>query len=198
MNIHNVEMLISAVSPKQYPPIDLPEIALAGRSNVGKSSFINKLLNRNNFARTSSKPGKTATLNFYEVDQTFRFVDLPGYGYAQVSKEEKKRWASMIETYLNCRENLAMTLLIVDGRHKPTQDDMGMIRWIRSRHGWAAVIVTKCDKVKKSQLQENLNQIMDCLELQEDDVIIPFSGETGLGKEDAWDLIYDLCEIEDE
>lgn len=197
MNIHNVEMLISAVSPKQYPDKKLPEIALAGRSNVGKSSFINKLLNRNNFARTSSKPGKTATLNFYEIDQSMRFVDLPGYGYAQVSKEEKKRWATMIETYLNSRENLVMTLLIVDGRHQPTLDDVSMINWIRSRFGWAAVIMTKCDKVKKSLLEEHINTVIETLDLQEDDVLIPFSGETGTGKDDAWDLVYDLCDIEE-
>ena len=197
MNIHNVEMLISAVSPKQYPDKELPEIALAGRSNVGKSSFINRLLNRNNFARTSSKPGKTATLNFYEVDHTMRFVDLPGYGYAQVSKEERKRWASMIETYLNHRENLVMTLLIVDGRHKPSSDDIQMADWIRNRFGWVAVIVTKCDKVKKSLLSEHLEQIIETLNLIEDDVLLPFSGETGLGKDDAWDLVCDLCEIEE-
>ena len=198
MNVHNVEMLISAVLPRQYPTPTVPEVALSGRSNVGKSSFINKLLNRNNFARTSSKPGKTATLNFYEVDHTFRFVDLPGYGYAQVSKEEKKRWATMIETYLNRRENLVMTLLIVDGRHKPTLDDVSMAEWIRNRFGWVAVVVTKCDKVKKSALDENIETIIETLSLREDDVLIPFSGETGLGKDGAWDLIYDLCEIEDE
>ena len=114
MNIHNVSLTVSAVRPQQYPETIFPEIAFAGRSNVGKSSFINKMLNRNNLARTSSKPGKTATINFYNIDNTLNFVDLPGYGYAQVSKEEKKKWGNMIETYLNTRETLACTALLVD------------------------------------------------------------------------------------
>ena len=117
MNIHNASFTISAVNPNQYPKTDFPDLAFAGRSNVGKSSFINKVLNRKNLARISSKPGKTATINFYNIDNCLNFVDLPGYGFARVSKEEKKKWAQMIETYLNTRETLSQVILLVDSRH---------------------------------------------------------------------------------
>ena len=129
MNIQNASIKVSAVSPKQYPADNLPEIAFAGRSNVGKSSFINKMLNRRNLARTSATPGKTAQINFYNIDDTIYFVDLPGYGYAAVSKQEKKKWGLMMEEYLNTRENLRHTLLLVDSRHKPTADDVQMAEW---------------------------------------------------------------------
>lgn len=196
MNIHNVSLTISAVSPKQYPQTIFPEVAFAGRSNVGKSSFINKMLNRKSLARTSSKPGKTATINFYNIDDTLNFVDLPGYGYAQVSKEEKKRWANMIETYLNTRESLRFTILLVDARHKPTNDDLTMLNFIRGKHGFAFVIATKCDKIAKTKLSSHLDEIYYTLNLGDDDILIPFSAETGFGVEDAWEAIKELCEIE--
>src|SRR5699024_11760681 len=124
MDVHNVEFLISAVRPEQYPAPIIPEIALAGRSNVGKSSFINTMINRKKLARTSSKPGKTQQLNYYQVEDWFYFVDVPGYGYAKVSKKEKGKWANMLQTYFSERENLELALLIVDFRHKPTKDDI--------------------------------------------------------------------------
>ena len=192
MNIHNVSLSISAVSPKQYPDTKFPEIAFAGRSNVGKSSFINRLLNRKSLARTSSKPGKTATINFYNVDDSLHLVDLPGYGYAQVSKEEKKKWGTMIETYLSSREQLRCTALLVDARHKPTQDDINMLSWIRGAQGFALVFATKCDKIAKTKLSEHLDEIYYTLELGEDDIMIPFSAETGLGLDDAWEAIKEL------
>ncbi len=196
MNIHNVSLTISAVSPKQYPDTAFPDIAFAGRSNVGKSSFINKMLNRNNLARTSSKPGKTATINFYNIDDTLNFVDLPGYGYAKVSKDEKKKWGNMIETYLDSRETLTCTVLLVDARHKPTNDDIVMLNYIRERHGFAFVVATKCDKIPKTKLSDHLDEIYYTLELEDDDIMMPFSAETGMGREDIWEAFKELCEIE--
>lgn len=196
MNIHNASLTISAVSPKQYPETLFPEIAFAGRSNVGKSSFINKLLNRKALARTSSRPGKTATINFYNIDNTIHFVDLPGYGYAQVSKEEKKKWGEMIDTYLHTRAHLSATVLLVDARHKPTRDDVIMCNWIRGRHGFVFVVATKCDKIAKTKLTEHLDEVYHTLGITENDIMIPFSAETGLGVEDAWTAITELCHLE--
>lgn len=193
MNIHNASLTISAVSPKQYPHDNLPEIAFAGRSNVGKSSFINKLLNRKSLARTSSKPGKTATINFYNIDNCLNIVDLPGYGYAQVSKEEKKKWGAMIETYLQSREQLSCTALLVDARHKPTADDLVMLNWIKASQDFALVFATKCDKIPKTKLNEHLDEIYYTLNLEDEDYLIPVSAETGLGIEDAWEAVYEFC-----
>lgn len=189
MNIHNASISISAVKLTQYPATSIPEIALAGRSNVGKSSFINKLLNRKSLARTSSKPGKTATLNFYNIDDTFFFVDLPGYGYAEVSKQEREKWGEMINCYLNTRNQLVATFLLVDARHKPTADDVSMHNWIKHNYGSSIVIATKSDKVKKSKLDENLEIIKKTLSLDSDDKLILFSAEKGNGVDDAWETI---------
>ncbi len=196
MNIHNASLTISAVKESQYPQTSFPDIAFAGRSNVGKSSFINRLLNRKSLARTSSKPGKTATVNFYNIDNTINFVDLPGYGYAEVSKEEKAKWGQMIDTYLKTRETLKITALLVDARHKPTRDDITMANWIRNRHGFLFVIATKCDKIAKTKLSDALDEVYYTLDLTDEDILIPFSAETGMGAEDAWDAIKELCEIE--
>lgn len=196
MNIHNASLTISAVKEAQYPQTSFPDIAFAGRSNVGKSSFINRLLNRKSLARTSSKPGKTATINFYNIDDTINFVDLPGYGYAEVSKEEKAKWGQMIDTYLKTRKTLKITALLVDARHKPTRDDITMANWIRKRHGFLFVIATKCDKIAKTKLSAALDEVYYTLELTDEDILIPFSAETGMGAEDAWDAIKELCEIE--
>ena len=193
MNIHNVSLTISAVSPKQYPATSFPDIAFAGRSNVGKSSFINKMLNRKNLARTSSKPGKTATINFYNIDDTRNFVDLPGYGYAKVSHDEKKKWATMIETYLNTRESLCCTVLLVDARHKPTADDITMLKYIKKRHGFAFVIATKCDKIAKTKLNDHLDEIYYTLNLTDDDILMPFSAETGFGVDESWEAIKEIA-----
>lgn len=196
MNLHNVELLISAVNMNQYPKTDVCEIAFAGRSNVGKSSLINKLLNRKSLARVSQKPGKTATINFYNIDNTMNFVDLPGYGYAIVSKEEKKRWAKMIETYLSKREQLNQVILLVDSRHKPTEDDVTMINFIRNYCDRAVVIATKCDKISKKQLEDNLRTIIETLKLSGDDIIIPFSTVKNIGIEEFWCYVEEVLGVE--
>ena len=189
MEFINAELLKTAVKYEQYPPADVPEIALVGRSNVGKSSLINCLVNRKNLARTSSTPGKTATINFYSVAQRYRIVDLPGYGYAKVSKEEKERWGAMIEHYLARRENLVQVIQLVDARHKPSADDKMMFDWIRSYNYEPFVIATKLDKLKKSQVEANLTAIYNDLELNEQSVLVPFSAETREGREQVLELI---------
>jgi GTP-binding protein len=189
MNLHNAEIEVSAVSSRQYPNKGYPEFAFVGRSNVGKSSLINKLLNRKSLARVSSKPGKTATINFYNIDETIYLVDLPGYGYAVRSKEEVKKWGAMIEDYLHNRKELVQTILLVDSRHAPTADDVLMLEWIRNFHENAIVIATKTDKLKKKELQKNLEVIWDKLELGEDDILVPFSTMDDEGKLTVWDMI---------
>lgn len=196
MNLNNVSLTVSAVDMKQYPKTNFKEIAFAGRSNVGKSSLINKLLNRKSLARVSSKPGKTATINFYNIDNTMNFVDLPGYGYAKVSKAEKKKWADMIETYLNTREQLCQVILLVDSRHTPTESDITMLRYIRACCERAVVIATKCDKLSASQLNEHLSDIIKTLSLSGDDIIIPFSTVNGTGVEEFYAYIEEVLEIE--
>ncbi|OQB15932.1 MAG: putative GTP-binding protein EngB [Firmicutes bacterium ADurb.Bin193] len=186
MNLNNVRLLVSAVSPRQYPQNNLPDIALAGRSNVGKSSLINRLLGRKSLARVSSSPGKTATINFYEIDEVFNLVDLPGYGFAKVSKAEKAKWGEMIETYLAGRENLSAVILLVDMRHRPTADDCTMLDWIRSSGFAPLVVATKSDKLKKSQREDALSLICETLGIES---AIPFSSEKGEGKEEVWDMI---------
>ena len=160
MNIHNVELTVSAVKPEQYPNTKFPDLAFAGRSNVGKSSFINKVLSRKSLARTSSKPGKTATINFYNIDNCLNFVDLPGYGYARVSKEEKKKWGQMIETYLNSRETLSQVILLVDSRHEPTKDDEVMLNFIRAVCDQVVIVASKIDKLKASERNDALLRII--------------------------------------
>lgn len=189
MDFIDCKMLVAAVKYEQYPPGDLPEIALAGRSNVGKSSLVNTLVNRKNIARTSSSPGKTATINFYEVEKKYRFVDLPGYGYAKVSKEEKKKWGGMIENYLSKRENLKGVFLLVDARHKPSQEDKMMFEWIKTFGYEPIVIATKLDKLKKSETEKNLTEIYNFLELDYDSVLIPFSAEKRMGREDVLEAV---------
>lgn len=198
MNIHNVKLVISAVSAKQHPNTNYPEIAFAGRSNVGKSSLINKILNRKSLARVSSQPGKTATINFFDVDSTLMLVDLPGYGFAKVSKAEKKKWGFMIEEYLNTRNTLMQVILLVDSRHKPTADDKMMLGFIRAVCPRAVVVATKIDKLKKSQINENLAVIIKELELSGDDIIIPFSSEKGDGVDEFWDYVnYEILNNEE-
>ncbi len=189
MNIHNVSLTVSAVNPKQYPDTPFPDLAFAGRSNVGKSSFINKVLGRKSLARTSSKPGKTATINFYNIDDCLNFVDLPGYGYAKVSKEEKKKWSTMIETYLNSRPTLSQVILIVDSRHAPTENDAVMLNFIRAVCGRAVVVASKLDKLKNSERDDALRRVISTLRLCGDDIIIPFSAVTGEGADMFWDYV---------
>ena len=182
MNIHNVQFEISAVAEKQYPKRKLTEIAMVGRSNVGKSSLINKILNRKNFARVSSKPGKTATINFYNLDNCLYLVDLPGYGYAKVSKQEKEKWGSMIQHYLDVREELKHIFLLVDARHAPSADDQMMLEWIRYYNKPFTVIATKADKLKPSQREAAFDLIAETLEIEQEK-LITFSAENGEGKD---------------
>ena len=191
MNLNNVALMLSAVSKRQYPGTDLPEIAFAGRSNVGKSSLINKLLNRKKLARVSASPGKTATINFYNIDGSLIFVDLPGYGFAKVSKQEKEKWGRMIEEYLNEREQLARVVLLVDMRHKPSADDVMMYNWILESGFEPFVIATKKDKVKPSQREAALQLIKDTLGT---DNVIPFSSEKGDGVDEVWSVFKNMIE----
>ncbi|MCH5210572.1 MAG: YihA family ribosome biogenesis GTP-binding protein [Oscillospiraceae bacterium] len=189
INIHNASLTISAVRPNQYPTTGYMEFAFAGRSNVGKSSMINKLLNRKSLARVSGTPGKTATINFYNIDDTIYLVDLPGYGYAERSKQETEKWGKMMEDYLRDRETLVQTMLLVDSRHKPTKDDIQMAQWIRHYHDNLIVIATKMDKLKKKEIEPNLERIWETLEMGEDDLLVPFSTKDDEGKYSVWDMI---------
>ncbi len=159
MEVHEVELVMSAVDPKQYPTTGQPEIALVGRSNVGKSSLTNVLINRNSYARTSSQPGKTQTLNFYHVESQLYFVDVPGYGYAKVSKAEREKWGQMIETYLTSRETLRGVISLVDGRHAPTKDDQQMYTWLSYYDIPVLVVATKMDKIPKAKWNKQLSLV---------------------------------------
>lgn len=189
MKVTQSDFTISAVSPKQYPAGDLPEIALAGRSNVGKSSFINRMINRKALARTSSKPGKTQTLNYYLINQFFYFVDVPGYGYAKVSKDERAKWGTMMETYFTERENLRLTILVIDIRHKPTADDVLMYDFFKQLDLPVLVVATKLDKIKKGQINKQIKLAKETLQLATEDQLVPFSAETKQGKDTAWQVI---------
>ncbi|NBI28799.1 ribosome biogenesis GTP-binding protein YihA/YsxC [Chengkuizengella marina] len=189
MKVNQAEFIISAVGPDQYPNDGLPEIALAGRSNVGKSSLINKMINRKNLARTSSQPGKTQTLNYYRINTDLYFVDLPGYGYAKVSKSRRQEWGEMIERYLLEREQLKVVLQIIDLRHPPTKDDQAMYEWLVYEQIPRIVITTKADKISKNKRNKHLKVIKDTLHLEKEDPILLFSSEEGLGKDELWGLI---------
>ena len=189
MKVHNAEIVISAVQPEQYPNTKLPEIALAGRSNVGKSSFINTLTNRKGLARTSGKPGKTQTLNFYLIEEALHFVDVPGYGYAKVSKTERAKWGNMIETYITEREQLQAVVSLVDMRHDPTADDIQMYEFLKYYNIPVIVVATKCDKIKKNQWNKHESAIKKKLNFDPSDDFIVFSSETKEGKEKAWEAI---------
>ena len=183
MNLHNVEFLISAARPTDFPSNRLPEIAFAGKSNVGKSSVINRILNRKNFARVGDKPGKTIHVNYFTVDKTCYFVDLPGYGYAKVSQAEKDRWGKLMEDYF-AAGRIDLGILIVDARHAPTNNDITMARWFLDCDCPFVVVANKLDKLKKSEIIPNLQTIREDLELPEDCPVIPFSAEKGNGKEE--------------
>ena len=189
MKVTEAEIVISAVSKKQYPNEGLPEIALAGRSNVGKSSFINKLINRKNLARTSSKPGKTQTLNFYKINEAFYFVDVPGYGYAKVSKKEREKWGKMMEEYFQSRETLKAVLLITDVRHEPTRDDIQMYDFLKYYELPVIIVATKLDKVPKNKRAQHIKRTKQTLQIDSNDIVLPFSSETGEGKDEAWTLL---------
>ena len=189
MKVHNVELVISAVRPAQYPETELPEFALAGRSNVGKSSFINKLIGRKSMARISSKPGKTQTLNFYKIEEELFFVDVPGYGYAKVSKSEREAWGKMIETYITSREQLRAVVQIVDLRHPPSKDDQMMYDFMKHYGIPCIIIATKADKIPKGKWDKHKKIVREGLDMEKGDPLIVFSSETGLGQEAAWQEI---------
>ncbi len=172
-----------------------PEIAFAGKSNVGKSSLINALINRKALARTSSQPGKTQTINFYHVNQTFYYVDLPGYGYAKVAKTEKEKWGKMIEQYLKKSKQLKAVFLLVDIRHAPSENDRIMYQWILENGFHPIVIATKLDKIKRSQMAKQIALIREGLQVESDTVLIPFSAETKQGREEIWELVEQLTDI---
>ncbi|EPW2311022.1 ribosome biogenesis GTP-binding protein YihA/YsxC [Listeria monocytogenes] len=189
MDVNNVELIISAVRPEQYPETDLPEYALAGRSNVGKSSFINTMIRRKSMARISQKPGKTQTLNFYKIEEALFFVDVPGYGFAKVSKTEREKWGVMIETYITSREQLRGVIQIFDLRHKPTEDDRMMYEFLKYYDIPVIVVATKADKIPRSKWQKNAKIVRETLDFDPDDKFVLFSSETKMGKDEAWQFI---------
>lgn len=195
MEVHNVELTISAVRPEQYPQDSLPEIALAGRSNVGKSSLINTLINRKKLARTSSQPGKTQTLNFYNVEHQLNFVDVPGYGYARASKQDREKWGAMIEEYFAQRQQLAGVISLVDSRHAPTQLDQQMIDFIHYYQFPLLVVGTKIDKIPRSRRNQSESVIRKTLQLTADDQLVLFSAVDRTGKDDVWRWIEQQCNL---
>ena len=195
MNVTKAEMIMTAGLSSQFPVHDMPEIAFAGKSNVGKSSLLNAMLNRKALARTSSQPGKTQTINFYSVQDTYMFVDLPGYGYAKVSKTDRERWGKLIEGYLEKREQLKKVILLIDIRHEVGNNDKMMYDWIKHYHNEVIVVATKMDKIKRSQVQKHLSMIRKGLNLMPEDKLVGFSSETKQGKEELWKIIEEIQEM---
>ncbi len=189
MKIKSAEFITSAVDAAGYPAGELPEVALAGRSNVGKSSLLNKLANRKSLARTSNTPGRTRLINFFLINDLFRLVDLPGYGYAKVAARERESWGEMIEGYLKKSENLRGMVLLVDSRHPPTPQDIQMYDWLKFYGISTAVVATKADKLSRSKLLQSLNVIRATLPLIGEDPLVPFSAQSGQGREELLEII---------
>jgi GTP-binding protein len=183
MNIHNTEFIKSAADSRGLLSDDLPQIVFSGKSNVGKSSVINKLLNRKNFARVANSPGKTVHINYFLIDKKAYFVDLPGYGYAKVAKTEQARWSKLMENYFNRNDHITLGIMIVDARHKPTKDDVIMAQWFKSTLCPLVVVANKIDKVKNSEKESNLKVIQETLDFPENVRIIPFSAEKGTNRD---------------
>ena len=194
LNVNKAEFVLSAASQKDFIRDGRPQLVFAGRSNVGKSSLINKLLNRKNFARVGESPGKTTHINFFRIDGRAYFVDLPGYGYAKVPLAEKERWSKLMEQYFSVPERIALGLLIVDARHRPTADDVTMCAYFQSSGRPFVVVANKLDKLKKSELEPNLALIRQTLALTEDTPLIPFSAEKGTGRDELLRHILAACE----
>ena len=194
VKILDVKLTISAVRKSQFPNDGKTEFLLVGRSNVGKSSFINTLINRKNFARTSSIPGKTQTLNFYLINDYFYLVDAPGYGYAKVNKQLKDKFGLTMEDYLEGRENLKMVLMLIDFRHKPTEDDLLMYKYLKYYNIPVTIICTKVDKVSKNSHEKLLNQISKTLEIKKEELIL-FSSVTKIGKQEVYNKLIDNLEL---
>ena len=189
MVIKNVNLETVCGITSTLPENLLPEVAFAGKSNVGKSSLINGLMNRKSYARTSSQPGKTQTINFYNINEELYFVDLPGYGYAKVSKETKAKWGKMIERYLRTSKQLRLVFLLIDIRHEPSQNDVDMYVWIVSNGFYPVIIMTKLDKINRSQVQKHTKMIRQKLNVAEGTPMVPFSAVTKAGRDEIWELI---------
>ena len=190
INFNKAEFVLSATTQNAFIRDGRPQVTFAGRSNVGKSSVINRLLNRKNFARVGAAPGKTIHINYFKIDGTFYLVDLPGYGYAKVSKSERDRWGKLMETYFAHPELMTMGVMIVDSRHKPTADDCTMAQWFKDTGRPMVVVANKLDKLKKSEIQPSLDRVRLTLELEEDVPVIPFSAEKGDGRQDLLNVIF--------
>jgi GTP-binding protein len=189
MNVNNVSLETVAVKKAQYPETGMPEVAFAGKSNVGKSSLINCMINRKALARTSQNPGKTRTINFYNVEDELYFVDLPGYGYARAAKTEIEKWGKMIEDYLIKREELRAIILLVDIRHEPGENDKMMYDWLKHYGHDIVIVATKSDKLKRSQLPKHKKMLSQAFGLSSEDILIPFSSENKSGKDELWTVI---------
>ena len=183
LNLNNAEFIKSAANPNGFLRTDEPCIIFAGKSNVGKSSVINRVLNRKNFARVGAHPGKTIHVNYFHIDKKVYFVDLPGYGYASVAKTERERWGKMMEAFFSDPDRIDLGVMIVDSRHKPTKDNVTMADWFHSTGCPLVVVANKTDKLKKSEIEPNLKLIAETLSLDESAVLIPFSAEKGTGRE---------------
>ena len=183
INVNKAEFIKSAASPKQFIRSSTPSVVFAGKSNVGKSSVINRLLNRKNFARVGAQPGKTIHVNYFYIDEKVYFVDLPGYGYARVSQSERERWGKLMEDFFAQEGLIDLGVMIVDARHKPTADDVTMAEWFKNSGCRLVVVANKLDKLKKSELEPNMALIRETLSLPEKTVLIPFSAEKGQGRE---------------
>lgn len=198
MNVNNVELAAVAVKAAQYPEETMPEVAFAGKSNVGKSSLINTMINRKALARTSQNPGKTRTINFYNVESKLYFVDLPGYGYARAPKSEIAKWGKMIEDYLIKRESLKAIIMLVDIRHEPGENDKMMYDWLKHYGHKIIVVATKSDKLKRSQLPKHKKMLSQALGLEKEDILIPFSSENKSGREELWAVIEQMSGLGEE
>ena len=194
INFNKAEFVLSAVRSGTFIRDGRPQVTFAGRSNVGKSSVINRLLNRKNFARVGATPGKTNQINYFRIDDQLYFTDLPGYGYAKVSKEERDRWGRLMESYFQEQGLITLGVLIVDARHKPTADDVTMCDWFKGTGCPLIVVANKLDKLKKKEIEPNLQTIRDILTLDEEDILIPFSAEKGTGKTELLAAISRLCQ----
>lgn len=196
MNINNAKFEITAVRPSQYPAGNVPEVTFVGRSNVGKSSIINTMLNRKNLARVGATPGKTREINFYNIDNSLYFVDLPGYGYASVSKGKKSTWFDIVETYLYSRQQLKLIIMLVDIRHSPSEEDKMMYDWLIHNNVEHLVVASKADKLSRNQMNISIKEIVKALGVKEGVVPIPFSAENRLGKDLLWEKINTLVGLQ--
>ena len=195
MLIKSVELETVCGITSKLPDTDMPEVAFAGKSNVGKSSLINGLMNRKSLARTSAQPGKTQTINYYNINQKMYFVDLPGYGYAKVPLKEKEKWGKMVENYLHKSRQLKAVFLLIDIRHEPSANDRQMYEWIVSQGFDPVIIATKLDKIKRSQVAKHIKMLKDGLKVKPNTPLLPYSAMTKQGREEIWSLIGELAEV---